>query len=183
MKAKFHNLAEALFNIAGYIVTVDLAFTCIMIVYSVIMRSVFNSPVKWQYELTLVCLCYAIFIGMPMCFYKDENLRLTFVTNKLNPKVWRIYMTVIDIIIIAFLAFGFVQSLSIIKTTWSQYYKTIHIRKGIYYLAFTFGAGLSIIALLDQIFCRKASDAPSLKIKSDNTCLLSEDAKKGGTEA
>ena len=183
MKAKFHKLAELLFNGAGYIVTADLAFTCLMIVYSVIMRSVFNSPVQWQYELTLVCLCYAIFIGMPMCFYKDENLRLTFVTNKLKPKVWVVYMTVIDIILIAFLIFGFVQSLSIIKTTWSQYYKTIHIRKGIYYLAFTIGAGLSVIALIDQILNRKPSDAPSLKKDKALDASVPEEAEKGGSEA
>ena len=181
MKAKFHKLAEALFNFAGYVVTADLAFTCLMIVYSVIMRSVFNNPVKWQYELTLVCLCYAIFIGMPMCFYKDENLRLTFITNKLKPKVWAVYMTVIDLLLITFLVFGFVQSLSIIKTTWSQFYKTIAIRKGVYYLAFPIGAALSVVALIDQILQRKASDAPSLK--NSAAAALPEESEERSCEA
>ena len=75
-----------------------LAGLCLIIVYSVIMRFIFNNPVTWQYELTLVGLCWAIFIGMPMTFHKQEHLRLTFVSDKLAPKTWRIYMDVIDLL-------------------------------------------------------------------------------------
>ena len=163
MKTAIHKVNNFLYNLTGYAVSIDLAGLCLIIVYSVIMRFVFNNPVQWQYELTLVCLCWAIFLGMSMVFVKDENLRLTFVTNSLKPKTWVVYMDVIDVLLIAFLVFGIIQSISIIKTTWSQYYKTIAIRKGVYYLSFPVGCVFSIIGLIDNILNRKAEDAPKAK--------------------
>lgn len=165
MKKAIHALNKILYKIAGYFVSADLVGLCLLIDYSVIMRFVFNKPVSWQYELTLVGLCYAIFIGMPMAFHKEEHMRLTFVTNRLSPKVWVYYMGIIDVLLIAFLAAGFYQSLSIISTTWKTYYKTIAIRKGVYYLAFPIGCAFSIVSLVDNILNRKAENAPSAKLE------------------
>lgn len=167
MKRAIHVLNKILYKIAGYFVSADLAGLCLLIDYSVIMRFVFNKPVSWQYELTLVGLCYAVFIGMPMAFHKDEHMRLTFVTNKLKPETWVIYMGIIDVLLIVFMAFGFYHSISIMQTTWKTYYKTIKIRKGVYYLAFTLGSAFSIVSLVDNILCRKKEDAPLLKLQKD----------------
>ena len=114
MKAFIHKLSEVLYKIAGVMCAAILAGLCLIIVYSVIMRFIFNSPVQWQYELTLVGLCWVIFIGMSMTFKMQEHLRLTFITDKLAPKTWVIYMDVIDILLIAFLVAGIVCSISII---------------------------------------------------------------------
>ena len=161
MKKAIHTLNNILYKAAGYFVSADLVGLCLLIDYSVIMRFIFNKPVSWQYELTLVGLCYAIFIGMPMAFHKEEHMRLTFVTNKLSPGTWVIYMGVIDALLIAFLAIGFYQSLSIISTTWKQYYKTIAIRKGVYYLAFPIGCAFSVVSLVDNILSRRPENAPA----------------------
>lgn len=163
MKAFIHKLSRILDRISGVICAAILAGLCIIIVYSVIMRFIFNNPVQWQYELTLVGLCWAIFIGMPMTFHKQEHLRLTFVTDKLPPKTWKVYMDVIDLLLIAFLAAGIVCSVSIISSTWSTYYKTIAIRNGVYYLAFPVGCAFSIVHLVDLILNRKPEDAPVAK--------------------
>ena len=98
---------------------------------------------------------------MPMTFHKEEHLRLTFVSNKLSPKVWTVYMDVIDLLLIAFLVAGIVCSFSIIKSTWSTYYKTIAIRNGVYYLAFPIGCAFSVVHLIDLILNRKPEDAPT----------------------
>ena len=161
MKAFIHKLSEILDKISSVICATILAGLCLIIVYSVIMRFIFNNPVTWQYELTLVGLCWAIFIGMPMTFHKEEHLRLTFVSNKLSPKVWTVYMDVIDLLLIAFLVAGIVCSFSIIKSTWSTYYKTIAIRNGVYYLAFPIGCAFSVVHLIDLILNRKPEDAPT----------------------
>ena len=125
------------------------------------MRSIFNSPVTWQYELTLVGLCWVTFIGMSMTFSKEEHLRLTFVSNKLPPKTWQIYMDVIDLLLIAFLVAGIVCSISIIRSTWGTYYKTIPIRNGIYYLSFPIGCVFSIVHLIRLIMDRRPENAPA----------------------
>ena len=150
MKAFIHRLSKILDKISGVVCAAVLAGLCVIIVYSVIMRFIFNSPVQWQYELTLVGLCWAIFIGMPMTFHKQEHLRLTFVTDKLSPKAWRI-----------------VCSFSIIKSTWSTYYKTIAIRNGVYYLAFPIGCAFSVVHLIDLILNRRPEDAPKAKLEEE----------------
>lgn len=167
MKAFIHKLSKFLDTISGIVCATILAGLCLIIVYSVIMRFIFNNPVTWQYELTLVGLCWAIFIGMPMTFHKQEHLRLTFVSDKLSPKTWRIYMDVIDLVLIAFLITGFICSLSIIQTTWKTFYKTIAIRKGVYYLCFPIGCGFSVVHLIDLILNRKPEDAPTAKNKKE----------------
>ena len=161
MKAFIHKLSNILDKISGVICAAVLAGLCVIIVYSVIMRFIFNSPVQWQYELTLVGLCWAIFIGMPMTFHKQEHLRLTFVTDKLPPKTWRIYMDVIDLLLIAFLVAGIICSISIIKSTWSTIYKTIPVSNGIFYLSFPIGCLFSIVHLIDHILNRKNEMAPT----------------------
>ena len=167
MKAFIHKLSEILDKISSVICAAILAGLCIIIVCSVIMRFIFNNPVTWQYELTLVGLCWAIFMGMPMTFHKQEHLRLTFVSDKLSPKVWRTYMNVIDILLIAFLITGIVCSISIVQTTWKTMYKTIAIRKGVYYLAFPIGCAFSVVHLIDLILNRKPEDAPSAKKEAE----------------
>ena len=167
MKAFIHKLSEILDKISSVICAAILAGLCIIIVYSVIMRFIFNNPVTWQYELTLVGLCWAIFIGMPMTFHKQEHLRLTFVSDKLSPKVWRTYMNLIDLLLIAFLITGIVCSISIVQTTWKTMYKTIAIRKGVYYLAFPIGCAFSVVHLIDLILNRKPEDAPSAKKEAE----------------
>ena len=62
--------------------------------------------------------------------------------------------------VIAFLITGFVCSLSIVQTTWKTFYKTIAIRKGVYYLCFPIGCAFSVVHLIDLILNRKPEDAP-----------------------
>lgn len=161
MKVFVHKLSKILELIAAVLCATILAALCLIIVYSVIMRSIFNSPVTWQYELTLVGLCWVTFIGMSMTFSREEHLRLTFVSNKLQPKTWRVYMDVIDVLLIAFLVAGIIFSSSIIQSTWVTYYKTIPIRNGVYYLAFPIGCAFSIVHLIRLIMDRRPEDAPT----------------------
>lgn len=161
MKAFISKLSRILYKVAGAICAFILAALCLIIVYSVVMRSVFNRPVDWQYELTLVGLCWVTFIGMSLTFCMQEHLRLTFVTNKLKPGVWKIYMDVIDLILIAFLIAGIVCSFPIIKSTWSTIYKTIPVSNGIFYLSFPIGCLFSIVHLIDHILNRKNEMAPT----------------------
>ena len=167
MKSTINKLSKFLDKISSVLSSAALVFLCLIIVYSVIMRFIFNKPVSWQYELTLVGMSWAIFIGMPMTFHKEEHMRLTFVTNSLKPRAWLIAMTLIDLLLIAFLIGGVVSSISVIQTTWKDFYKTIAIRKGIFYLSFPIGCTFSIVHLIDLILNRKPEDAPSIKLAEE----------------
>lgn len=161
MKNAIHQCSLILDKISAAVTGFILVALCLIIDYSVVMRFIFNSPVQWQYELTLVGLCWATFIGMPMTFHKQEHLRLTFVTDKLKPDAWRIYMDVIDVLLIVFLILGIRHSISVIQTSWAQFYQTIPVRRGIYYLSFPIGCAFSIVHLVDIILNRKSDQAPT----------------------
>ena len=161
MKTAIHKTSLMLDRVCAVVTGLLLVGLCLIIDYSVIMRKLFNSPPTWQYELTLVGLCWVTFIGMPMTFHKQEHMRLTFVTDRLKPKTWRAYMDVIDVLLIVFLAVGVVCSIQVVQNAWPQYYQTIPIRRGIYYLSFPIGAAISIVHLIDILLNRKPDAAPN----------------------
>ncbi|MBQ1603114.1 MAG: TRAP transporter small permease [Oscillospiraceae bacterium] len=163
MRTVIHKCSLILDKISALVTGIILVALCLIIDYSVVMRFIFDSPVKWQYELTLVGLCWATFIGMPMTFHKQEHLRLTFVTDKLKPATWRIYMDVIDLLLIVFLVVGIINSISVVQNAWGQLYQTIPVSRGIYYLSFPIGAAFSIVHLIDIILNRNSNDAPTAK--------------------
>ena len=90
LKSAIHALSTVLDKISGVVTAFILAALCLIIDYSVISRMA-GSPVQWQYELTLVGLCWATFIGMPMTFHKQEHLRLTFITDRFKGRGWVLY--------------------------------------------------------------------------------------------
>ena len=163
MKTALTKISGILDKITGYIVAFILAAISLIIVYSVVMRFIFNSPVQWQYELTLLSMSWMIFLGMPMAFHKEEHMNLTFVASRLSPKLWWVYKTVIDLALIAFLAIGFKESISVMQSSWSTLYQTIPVSKGWFYMAFPVGCAISIVHLVTLIVNRKSEDAPKLK--------------------
>lgn len=165
MKAAIHSLSKFLDKVTSVVTGIFMTALCTLIFAAIVARFVFNKPIAWQYEATLVALCWIVFLGMSMTFRAEEHLHLTFLTNGLKPKAYVIWMNVIDLFLIAFLIIGIVCSVSIISTTWGTFYKTIPVRKGLYYLSFPIGCGLSIVHLIDLILCRKATDAPTAEPK------------------
>lgn len=165
MKNAIHQCSLMLDKVCAVITGFILVALCIITDYSVIMRFIFNNPLKWSYELMLVGLSWATFIGMPMTFHKQEHMRLTFVTDKLKPSVWRVYMTVIDVVLIVFLVVGVFNSIQVVQNAWPQIYQTIPVSRGIFYLSFPIGAAISVVHLIDIVLNRTADDAPAAKNK------------------
>lgn len=163
MKNALNKFSEILDKITSVITATILATISIIIVYSVVMRFVFNSPVQWQYELTLICMSWMIFLGMPMAFHKEEHMCLTFVTERLSPKAWVIYMDVINLALIAFLVLGIFNSIEVMLSSWSVTYQTVPVSKGIFYLPFPIGASISVVHLINLIIRRRPEDAPRVK--------------------
>ena len=165
MKNAIHQCSLLLDKVCAVVTGFILVALCLITDYSVVMRFIFNSPVQWSYELMLVGLSWATFIGMPMTFHKQEHMRLTFVTDKLKPSVWRVYMTVIDVVLIAFLIVGVVNSVQVVQNAWPQVYQTIPVSRGIFYLSFPIGAAISVVHLIDIVLNRKADEAPTADSK------------------
>ncbi|MEA4848801.1 MAG: TRAP transporter small permease [Clostridiaceae bacterium] len=154
-----------------------MVFLSVLFFVSVFWRFILNNPIVWQYETTLLCLSWVVFIGMSMTFKAKEHMSLTFVTNALKPGVRVIWLNVIDIVCIVFLIIGIIAGISVVKSTWSNYYLTLpFIRKSFFYLAFPIGCSISIFHLINNIYTR---DLASVAIRgSDEVEQLAKMSKE-----
>lgn len=150
-------ISDFLDAIASIVTVILVAFLSVLIFAAVLWRYVLNNPITWQYEVTLVCLSWVIFIGMSMTFKHKEHMSLTFITNRLKSKVKVVWLDVIDLVCIAFLVMGIITSISIVQNTWSQMYMTVALSRGLFYLSFPIGAFISIVHLVYHILTRDVS--------------------------
>lgn len=124
-------------------------FLTLLVTFNVFMRFVFNSPIPWQYEATLVTMSWVVFLGMSITFANDEQMRLTFVRDALPEALRDKFFFVLDIIVILFLIAGFYFSISIVQNAFGTTYQTIPVSKGWFYLPFPIGCLVSILQIIN----------------------------------
>lgn len=162
---KFDKICEFINNIASAITVAMMVFLILLITWSVFSRFVLNSPVAWQYEATLVCLSWIVFIGMSMTFHNDEHMRLTFVANAMKtPKMRAIWLTIMDGFCFVFLVIAAYLSVSVIQNAMQTLYQTIPVARGWFYLPFPIGAIFSLFQIINVGYKRikNAEEAPAV---------------------
>ena len=142
-------LCKALDMIASIVTVAIMIFLTVLITVNVISRYVFNNPIAWQYEATLVTMSWVVFIGMSITFAQDEHMRLTFVRDALPEAVRDKFTAVLDIVVLLFLAAALYFSVNVTANAFQTYYQTIPVSKGWFYLPFPIGCGLSIIQIIN----------------------------------
>jgi len=108
---KFHKIIEKagcmLDDIAGWGIVVTMA----LVVVNVILRSVFNNPVKGVYEYTGYFTAVVIGFAVAKCAAEKAHVAVDFFIEKLNPGLQLAINTVFSSIIVVFLAFSSTQVL------------------------------------------------------------------------
>jgi len=145
----FDKLCAILDKIASVITVALMIFQTILITYSVIMRFIFGSPVAWQYETTLVCFAWIIFIGMSITFRQDEHMRLTFVTNALPVKARNYWLALMDLITFAFIVWAGYLSIGVVANALPTMYQTIPVSRGLFYMPFPIGCAISALHIIN----------------------------------
>lgn len=142
-------ICKVLDMIASVVTVALLVFLTILITYSVISRFIFNTPVAWQYEATLVCLSWVVFIGMSVTFRNDEHMRLTFVSNAMPEKICNIWLCIMDLFVLVFLVVAAYLSLSVIRNAMPTQYQTIPVSRGLFYMPFPIGCCFSVFHIVN----------------------------------
>lgn len=156
---KFDKICEIINNIASAITVALMVFLILLITWSVFSRFVLNDPVAWQYEITLICLSWIVFIGMSMTFHNDEHMRLTFVSNAMKPKMRAIWLSIMDMICFVFLVVAGYLAISVVQNSMGTMYQTIPVARGFFYLPFPIGACMSLFQIVNVCYKRiKAAD-------------------------
>lgn len=149
----FDKLCKILDKIAGIITVALMVFITVIITLSVIFRLV-GHPMQWSYEATLVCMSWTIFMGMVVTFNRNENMRLTFISNALKPKARNIWLAVMDFLVLAFLIYSAYLSIGVINTAMSTMYQTIPVSRGIFYLPYPIGCVFSACQIVNVNYKR-----------------------------
>lgn len=150
----FDKLCQVLNEIASAVTVAVMVFLTILIGVSVFSRFVFNSPIAWQYETTLVGFSWIIFIGNSITFHNDEHMRLTFVPNAMKPKTRKIWLCLMDVCCFLFLAWAAVLSVGVVKNAMQTLYQTIPVPRGIFYMPFPIGCVLSLFQIINVNYKR-----------------------------
>lgn len=151
---KFDKICEIINNIASAITVALMVFLILLITWSVFSRFVLNDPVAWQYEITLICLSWIVFIGMSMTFHNDEHMRLTFVSNAMKPKMRAIWLSIMDMICFVFLVVAGYLAISVVQNSMGTMYQTIPVARGFFYLPFPIGACMSLFQIVNVCYKR-----------------------------
>lgn len=148
MKA-YDKFCKILNLIVSVITVAIMIFLTVLVTVNVISRFVFNNPIAWQYEATLVTMSWVVFLGMSITFANDEQMRLTFVRDALPEKIRDKFMAVLDVIVILFLIAGTYFSISVVQNAFGTTYQTIPISRGWFYLPFPIGCVISIFQIIN----------------------------------
>ena len=168
MKKALISTSDWLNKVASIITAVLLALNCLLIFVSVIARFVFNSPISWQYEMTLFMLMWTIFLGMSTTFHAEEHMRLVFIINIFKGKGRTIWLGILDLIVLVFLIMGLICSITIVESSWDTYYKTLpFLSKGISILSFPVGALISIVHLIRLLATRNGASSGEIATQAD----------------
>lgn len=151
---KFDKLCEVINNIAAAITVAMMVFLTLLITWSVFSRFVLSNPVAWQYEVTLICLSWVVFIGMSMTFHNDEHMRLTFVSNAMKPKMRAIWLSAMDGLCFIFLLVAGFLSISVVQNAMQTLYQTIPVARGFFYMPFPIGALMSLFQIVNVCYKR-----------------------------
>ena len=165
----FDKICEVINNIASAITVAMMVFLTLLITWSVFSRFVLNNPVAWQYEITLVCLSWIVFIGMSMTFHNDEHMRLTFVANAMKtPKMRAIWLTIMDAFCFVFLIVAAYLSIPVVQNAMQTIYQTIPVPRGWFYLPFPIGAVFSLFQIVNVGYKRiKNADANDVEAAAE----------------
>jgi TRAP-type C4-dicarboxylate transport system permease small subunit len=141
-------ISDILYSITGTLAGILIAILTIASFTGVIFRFIFNNPIVWLFEFSILCFSWIIFFGVAMAFRTGDHMNLTFVVSHLPAKLQYIWKQGIYLICIIFFIIALKEGIAISKGTWFQSYNTIPLPVGLFYLALPVNAVPAIIHII-----------------------------------
>lgn len=121
-----------------------LGILAILTFLGVVARYIFNNPIVWNYEITLILFSWLIFSGVSVAFKTGENIRIDLFNQK-SKKIKKSCAIIGNIATILFLLFTIKEGINIVKNTWHQQYNTIVLSTAWFYLPLPLCGSVSLI--------------------------------------
>lgn len=139
---QFSNILNAIFKTLSIVL---LAVLFLLTFFGVIARYVFNNPIVWLYELTLVLFSWMIFSGVSVAFKTGENICLDLLKNFKSPVLHKILSVVANLSTVVFFLIVMTKGLIIVQNTSAQIYNTIDLSTAWFYAPLPICAAVALI--------------------------------------
>lgn len=107
-------------RVVTYVTNILMALNIALIITSVIFRYVLSNPIVWSEELAKFLLVWTVFLAASNSIRHWDNMRVTFILDRLSPEKLMIADTVIKLIAFGFISFIFFLALKSIPNVWHR---------------------------------------------------------------
>jgi TRAP-type transport system small permease protein len=121
------------------------AVLCILTTTGVVTRYIFNFPLVWLYEVTVLTFVWTMFLAVSIAFKRGDHIFLEFLVHGVSKKMRKYVRIFISLVIVFFLLNVIYYGIQIVSTTIDQSYQTIPVSTAWFYGSFPVGAVISII--------------------------------------
>lgn len=119
------------------------------VVYEVISRYVFLTPVPWGAEVSQTLLVWITFIGAACAFETKKHMAIDILVRNIKSLPLRRILTYFaDLVIFMLFIFGAVAGVSVVMDTWYDKTTALQIPAGIIYLSFPFSMVLMALTMV-----------------------------------
>lgn len=145
-----------------------LGVIALVMLLQIIMRYVFRTPLDWAEELCRQCFIYSGLIGIAFCSKKDILIRMDALILVLPEKIRKIWLTIVDFVLIAFFAYLFYQSILLIRLSMEQGQSTpaLKIPATVTYFSLALGFGLAAIRTLQNVLRKVCQRSHKKEVES-----------------
>lgn len=148
-KSKFFRILN---NIEGAIIVIMFAIMVATIFLQIIMRFAFNNSLVWSEELGKFIFVWISWLGISIGERKNEHIKITLVTDKLSPKLQKMFEVISYLVLLTILAVTFYYAFTLIIFQIDVRYAGIKISTSWGYLSLVLGCGFMIVRVIAVIY-------------------------------
>jgi TRAP-type C4-dicarboxylate transport system permease small subunit len=157
---KLKKLWSALISVTEHIIVYQLGLLCLVLLYQVISRYVFNKPLIWSEEMAIYLMTWITFIGLSYAIHKRTHVRMTSL-EILFPKAVRKWVLILmDIAFGGACVISFMPSVEYFRQMYGVHSPGMGIDYGLVYVCIPIGLVLALVCLLVDIGRLWTGDLP-----------------------
>lgn len=143
------------------------ALMVIFIFLQIIMRFIVGHSLVWSEELGKFIFVWLSWLGISIGERRNEHIKITLLTDRLSPKLQKIFEIIAYLILLAILAVIIYYAVILVDFQWKVKYAGIKISTSWGYLSLVLGCGFMVLRILAVLYrdikalITKNYDAPS----------------------
>lgn len=137
-------------GILRFIMAASAASLFVVTFMQVASRFIFKTPLAWSQDIVRLCFSYLVFFGAAYCVKEKAHLNIDVVISSLKPKVQKVLMIFINLVLLAFFVFLAYYGYRFAMTGTRQMAPYLPIPMSVYYMSIPLSAVLMFFYLAQQ---------------------------------